>query len=71
MIKVYGGKKKIITYVNRIVNCGRREILQKTAPHLVDSICAYRAGYVAEVSRLLVCIVFSLSPSPIYSKDRF
>ncbi|KAG6675366.1 hypothetical protein I3842_15G097700 [Carya illinoinensis] len=24
-----------------------REILQDTAPHLVDSICAYRAGYVA------------------------
>lgn len=27
----------------------RREILEETAPHLVDSICVYRAGYVAEV----------------------
>lgn len=27
----------------------RREILQETAPHLVDTICAYRAGYIAEV----------------------
>lgn len=31
----------------------RREILKDTAPHLIDSICAYRAGYIAEVSRLL------------------
>lgn len=30
----------------------RREILQESAPHLVDSICAYRAGYIAQVSRL-------------------
>ncbi|RVW20655.1 ATP-dependent helicase HRQ1 [Vitis vinifera] len=29
-------------------DCDRREILQETAPHLVDSICAYRAGYVAQ-----------------------
>ena len=28
----------------------RREILQETAPHLVNSVCAYRAGYIAEVS---------------------
>lgn len=27
----------------------RQEILQETAPHLVDTICAYRAGYIAEV----------------------
>jgi len=27
-----------------------REILQETAPRLVDSICAYRGGYIAEVS---------------------
>lgn len=28
----------------------RREILQGTASHLVNSVCAYRAGYVAQVS---------------------
>nr|XP_016448123.1 PREDICTED: uncharacterized protein LOC107773190 [Nicotiana tabacum] len=33
-----------------LVLCYTREILQGTAPHLVDTICAYRAGYVAEVS---------------------
>lgn len=32
----------------------RREILQETAPHLVSSICAYRAGYIAQVS-IFVC----------------
>ncbi|ONI08951.1 hypothetical protein PRUPE_5G209300 [Prunus persica] len=31
--------------------CARREILQQTAPHLVDSICAYRAGYIAQNRR--------------------
>lgn len=39
----------------KFLNHGRREIFQDTAPHLVDSICAYRAGYVAAVST-----VFSL-----------
>ncbi|TXG51653.1 hypothetical protein EZV62_024177 [Acer yangbiense] len=29
----------------------RREILEETAPHLANSICAYRAGYVAEDRR--------------------
>ncbi|KAL5818090.1 hypothetical protein ACOSQ3_026468 [Xanthoceras sorbifolium] len=28
-----------------------REILEETAPHLVNSICAYRAGYIAEDRR--------------------
>ncbi|KAJ4713250.1 ATP-dependent helicase [Melia azedarach] len=28
-----------------------REILEKTAPHLVDTICVYRAGYIAEDRR--------------------
>ncbi|XP_027901799.1 uncharacterized protein LOC114162192 isoform X2 [Vigna unguiculata] len=28
-----------------------REILHETAPHLVDSICAYRGGYIAEQRR--------------------
>ncbi|KOM40108.1 hypothetical protein LR48_Vigan04g030600 [Vigna angularis] len=28
-----------------------REILHETAPHLVDSICAYRGGYIAEERR--------------------
>lgn len=32
-------------------DCDRREILQNTASHLVDLICAYRAGYAAEVSK--------------------
>ncbi|KAL5539552.1 hypothetical protein UlMin_045285 [Ulmus minor] len=34
-----------------LVLCYTREILQETAPHLVDSICAYRAGYIAEDRR--------------------
>ncbi|XP_016545610.2 uncharacterized ATP-dependent helicase YprA isoform X2 [Capsicum annuum] len=34
-----------------LVLCYTREILQETAPHLVDTICAYRAGYVAEDRR--------------------
>lgn len=29
--------------------CCRREILQWTAKDLVDSICVYRGGYIAEV----------------------
>lgn len=29
----------------------RREILRESAPHLVDSICAYRAGYIAQDRR--------------------
>ncbi|KAK2990709.1 hypothetical protein RJ640_017012 [Escallonia rubra] len=28
-----------------------REILQETAPHMVDTICAYRAGYIAQDRR--------------------
>lgn len=32
-----------------LVLCYTQEILQETAPHLVDTICAYRAGYIAEV----------------------
>ncbi|KAL2639720.1 hypothetical protein AAZV13_06G185700 [Glycine max] len=31
--------------------CILREILHETAPHLVDSICAYRGGYIAEERR--------------------
>ncbi|KAG5618424.1 hypothetical protein H5410_018248 [Solanum commersonii] len=34
-----------------IARRSRREILQETAPHLVDTICAYRAGYTAEDRR--------------------
>lgn len=34
-----------------LVLCYTREILKETAPHLVDSICAYRGGYVAEDRR--------------------
>ncbi|XP_009607305.1 uncharacterized protein LOC107788816 isoform X1 [Nicotiana tabacum] len=34
-----------------LVLCYTREILQETSPHLVDTICAYRAGYVAEDRR--------------------
>ncbi|KAK9278899.1 hypothetical protein L1049_028480 [Liquidambar formosana] len=34
-----------------LVLCYTREILQETAPHLVDCICAYRAGYIAEDRR--------------------
>ncbi|XP_010318873.1 uncharacterized protein [Solanum lycopersicum] len=34
-----------------LVLCYTREILQETAPHLVDTICAYRAGYIAEDRR--------------------
>lgn len=38
--------------------CARREILQQTAPLLVDSICAYRAGYIAQVSELFALHLF-------------
>ncbi|XP_022728829.1 uncharacterized protein LOC111284419 isoform X3 [Durio zibethinus] len=34
-----------------LVLCYTREILEETAPHLVNSICAYRAGYVSEDRR--------------------
>ncbi|XP_055826142.1 uncharacterized protein LOC129894460 isoform X2 [Solanum dulcamara] len=34
-----------------LVLCYTREILQEAAPHLVDTICAYRAGYIAEDRR--------------------
>ncbi|KAJ7978775.1 ATP-dependent helicase [Quillaja saponaria] len=34
-----------------LILCYTREILHETAPHLVDSICAYRGGYVAEERR--------------------
>ncbi|XP_074316477.1 uncharacterized protein LOC141652775 isoform X2 [Silene latifolia] len=36
-----------------------REILQDTAPHLVNSICAYRAGYIAEDRRRIESEFFS------------
>ncbi|KAK7328471.1 hypothetical protein VNO77_22578 [Canavalia gladiata] len=35
-----------------------REILHETAPHLVDSICAYRGGYVAEERRKIESAFF-------------
>ncbi|XVF11737.1 hypothetical protein REPUB_Repub08aG0053500 [Reevesia pubescens] len=34
-----------------LVLCYTREILEETAPHLVNSVCAYRAGYVSEDRR--------------------
>ncbi|KAM7279820.1 hypothetical protein ACFE04_006954 [Oxalis oulophora] len=34
-----------------LVLCYTREILEETAPHMVNSICAYRAGYTAEDRR--------------------
>uniref|UniRef100_A0A2P2M9Z9 Putative ATP-dependent helicase hrq1 isoform X3 n=1 Tax=Rhizophora mucronata TaxID=61149 RepID=A0A2P2M9Z9_RHIMU len=37
----------------------RREILQETAPYLTDSVCAYRAGYVAEDRRKIEREFFS------------
>ncbi|OVA04884.1 Helicase [Macleaya cordata] len=37
--------------LSELVLCYTREILQETAPDLVDSICAYRAGYVAQDRR--------------------
>ncbi|KAG5536355.1 hypothetical protein RHGRI_023955 [Rhododendron griersonianum] len=37
----------------------RREILQETAPHLVSSICAYRAGYIAQDRRTIERDFFS------------
>nr|XP_016493150.1 PREDICTED: uncharacterized ATP-dependent helicase YprA-like isoform X3 [Nicotiana tabacum] len=48
-----------------LVLCYTREILQGTAPHLVDTICAYRAGYVAEDRRRIEHDFFSGSISGI------
>lgn len=41
-----------------LVLCYAREILEKTAPHLVDSISAYRGGYVAEDRRRIESDLF-------------
>ncbi|XP_059640822.1 uncharacterized protein LOC132282982 isoform X2 [Cornus florida] len=41
-----------------LVLCYTREILQETAPHLVNSICAYRAGYIAEDRRRIERDIF-------------
>ncbi|GLT77292.1 hypothetical protein SLA2020_488910 [Shorea laevis] len=41
-----------------LVLCYTREILKGTAPHLVDSICAYRGGYVAEERRRIESDIF-------------
>ncbi|KAJ4960378.1 hypothetical protein NE237_020288 [Protea cynaroides] len=37
--------------LTELVLCYTREILQETAPDLVGSVCAYRAGYIAEDRR--------------------
>nr|XP_015900835.1 uncharacterized ATP-dependent helicase YprA isoform X4 [Ziziphus jujuba var. spinosa] len=42
-----------------LVLCYTREILEETAPHLIDSICAYRAGYIAEDRRSIERDFFS------------
>ncbi|XP_039057043.1 uncharacterized ATP-dependent helicase YprA isoform X2 [Hibiscus syriacus] len=42
-----------------LVLCYTREILEEVAPHLVNSICAYRAGYVAEDRRRIESDFFS------------
>ncbi|KAK8710764.1 hypothetical protein V6N13_146074 [Hibiscus sabdariffa] len=42
-----------------LVLCYTREILEEVAPHLVNSICAYRAGYVAEDRRKIESDFFS------------
>ncbi|XP_058723095.1 uncharacterized protein LOC131594917 isoform X2 [Vicia villosa] len=36
----------------------RREILHETAPHLLDSVCAYRGGYIAEERRKIESALF-------------
>ncbi|GLT57810.1 hypothetical protein SLA2020_307580 [Shorea laevis] len=41
-----------------LVLCYTREILKETAPHLVDSICAYCGGYVAEEWRRIESDIF-------------
>ncbi|GKU95107.1 hypothetical protein SLEP1_g8507 [Rubroshorea leprosula] len=41
-----------------LVLCYTREILKETAAHLVDSICAYRGGYVAEERRRIESDIF-------------
>ncbi|CAI8589589.1 unnamed protein product, partial [Vicia faba] len=37
-----------------------REILHETAPHLLDSICAYRGGYIAEERRKIESALFGV-----------
>ncbi|CAN1796237.1 Uncharacterized ATP-dependent helicase YprA [Linum perenne] len=49
-----------------------REILQKTAPNLVDKISAYRAGYVPEVvEQHLICAAFEHPLSLQYDETHF
>ena len=51
----------MILSINKTKFQCRREILQESAAHLVDSVCAYRAGYIAQVIRLSVfSSIFSL-----------
>lgn len=54
LVSIYSQFAKTILNAGRIMmfldDIYRREILEETAPHLVNSICAYRAGYVAQVS---------------------
>ncbi|XP_024168520.1 uncharacterized ATP-dependent helicase YprA isoform X1 [Rosa chinensis] len=42
-----------------LVFCHTREILQETAPHLAESICSYRAGYIAEDRRRIESDLFN------------
>lgn len=43
-------KSYLMQLITLKFKCYRREILHETAPHLVNSICAYRGGYIAEVN---------------------
>ncbi|TYJ98237.1 putative ATP-dependent helicase YprA isoform X1 [Cucumis melo var. makuwa] len=42
---------KLANFVSLFYATRRREILKESAPHLVQSVCAYRAGYTAEDRR--------------------
>lgn len=50
--------------------CCRREILAKTAPHLVEAISSYRGGYIADVHLLYNVSELSVSVDGLFLLDQ-